>query len=309
MLPPDTLGNLLIVLAARTPASRYNAAFVFLHDDVGIYRIESGELSQSQLKASVQRLIPGGAAYRLVKIPVAWARSRVGAARRRHAERGTPEPLGLASAAESARPGSRGTTAASLRRRGSRALRRRRPRAREEVGGAPRTTRVPRLVSAKALRSTSSCSRPARRSPPSSRRRKRRVASSRSRSRGGRSLVLAAAARRADPPVKDAALRYSRTRRRGARARRGGDDQEHRAARADHQPPARAAVFARVLREGAEPAPHSRRRPASDPDAVSADRGHSRTELAERRYGTGARTVRARGHGPATDEPPAVQDR
>ncbi len=100
MLPPDTVGNLLIVIAARTPASRYNAAFLFLHDDFGIFRVETGELSQSQLKASVQRLIPSGAAYKLVKIPVPWARSRVAVARRKHAERGTPEPLGLTSAAD-----------------------------------------------------------------------------------------------------------------------------------------------------------------------------------------------------------------
>lgn len=98
LLAPDMLGNLLIVIAARTPASRYEAAFVILHDDLGIHRIENGELSQSQLKSSVHRMIPGGAPYKPVKVPVGWARFRVAAARRRHAELGTPEPLGLSTA-------------------------------------------------------------------------------------------------------------------------------------------------------------------------------------------------------------------
>lgn len=98
LLAPDMLGNLLIVIAARTPASRYDAAFLILHDDLGIHRVDNGELSQSQLKTSVQRMIPGGAPYKPVKIPVEWARSRVAQARRRHAELGTPEPLGLSTA-------------------------------------------------------------------------------------------------------------------------------------------------------------------------------------------------------------------
>jgi hypothetical protein len=98
LLAPDMLGNLLIVIAARTPASRYDAAFVILHDDFGIHRVDNGELSQSQLKTSVQRMIPGGAPYKPVKIPVEWARYRVAQARRKHAELGTPEPLGLSTA-------------------------------------------------------------------------------------------------------------------------------------------------------------------------------------------------------------------
>jgi hypothetical protein len=98
LLAPDMMGNLLIVIAARTPASRYDAAFVILHDDLGIHRVENGELSQSQLKSSVARMIPGGAPYKPVKVPVEWARYRVAAARKKHAERGTPEPLGLSTA-------------------------------------------------------------------------------------------------------------------------------------------------------------------------------------------------------------------
>jgi hypothetical protein len=100
LLAPDMIGNLLIVIAARTPASRYDATFVIMNDDLGIHRVESGELSHSQLKTSVQRMVPGGSPYKPVKIPVPWARWRVAAARHRHAELGTPEPLGLATAAE-----------------------------------------------------------------------------------------------------------------------------------------------------------------------------------------------------------------
>lgn len=97
LLAPDTAGNTLLVLTAKAPASRYRAAFVVLHDDLGIHRIEVADVSSSQLRESMARALPG-AQYRPVKVPLEWARFRVAQARKRHAERGVPEPLGLTSA-------------------------------------------------------------------------------------------------------------------------------------------------------------------------------------------------------------------
>jgi hypothetical protein len=97
MMAPDTSGGVLVVIASRSPASRYRAAFVFLHDQHGVQRVENAELSQSQLRESLAGVLPG-AQYKPVKIPVEWARARIAAARKRHAASGVPEPLGFASA-------------------------------------------------------------------------------------------------------------------------------------------------------------------------------------------------------------------
>ena len=98
MLAPDTAGNVLLVVTARAPASRIRSVFVFLNDEQGVHRVDQGELSQSQLRDSLARVLPG-AEYKAVKVPVEWTRARIAAARRRHAETGQPEPLGLDSAA------------------------------------------------------------------------------------------------------------------------------------------------------------------------------------------------------------------
>jgi len=98
MLAPDTAGNVLLVVTARAPASRIRSVFVFLNDEQGVQRVDQGELSQSQLRDSLARVLPG-AEYKPVKVPVEWARGRIAAARQRHADTGQPEPLGLDSAA------------------------------------------------------------------------------------------------------------------------------------------------------------------------------------------------------------------
>lgn len=103
MLPPDGSGNLLFAVGARSRASRYRAAFVFINDALGVQRIESTELSQSQLKETFQKLV-GAAEFKPVKVPVEWARFRIAAARRRHQERGAPLPLGFASASSLLEP-------------------------------------------------------------------------------------------------------------------------------------------------------------------------------------------------------------
>jgi len=97
MMPPDTAGSTLIVITSHAPASRYRAVFTIVHRGFGVQRVDIGEVSQSQLRESMTRALPG-AQYRPIKIPVEWARSRIAEARKRHAERGVPEPLGFSSA-------------------------------------------------------------------------------------------------------------------------------------------------------------------------------------------------------------------
>jgi len=97
MLAPDSSGSVCLVITSRSATSRAHSVFVYLHDDFGVHRVNVGDLSQSQLKEALAKALPG-ADYRPVKVPVGWARSRIAAARKTHAARGVPEPLGFASA-------------------------------------------------------------------------------------------------------------------------------------------------------------------------------------------------------------------
>jgi hypothetical protein len=97
LLAPDSAGNVLIALSCRAPAMRGKVVFVYLNDRHGVHRVDYAELSQSQFKEALSRALPG-ARYRAVSVPVEWARQRVAAARKRHVERGLPEPLGFARA-------------------------------------------------------------------------------------------------------------------------------------------------------------------------------------------------------------------
>jgi hypothetical protein len=103
MLAPDSGGSVCMVITSRSATSRARSVFVFLHDDFGVHRVNVGDLNQSQLKEALARALPG-ADYRPVKVPVAWARSRIAAARKAHAARGVPEPLGFSSAASLLEP-------------------------------------------------------------------------------------------------------------------------------------------------------------------------------------------------------------
>jgi len=103
MLAPDSSGTLLVVLTARAPASRYRAAFVVLNDEHGIFRVDVGEPTQSQLKDAMAKMLPG-AQYKPVRVPVEWVRHRIERAKRRHAEVGTPLPLGLGTAQDLLEP-------------------------------------------------------------------------------------------------------------------------------------------------------------------------------------------------------------
>ncbi|MGE5788171.1 MAG: hypothetical protein ACM3ZE_26485 [Myxococcales bacterium] len=97
VLPPDAAGGIVVVLASRTPTRRYRSAFVYLHDQMGIRRVEVGEQSQSQLREAMSRLVPGGA-VKPVSVAVDWVRYRVAKARAQHQVHGIPQPLGLTTA-------------------------------------------------------------------------------------------------------------------------------------------------------------------------------------------------------------------
>jgi hypothetical protein len=103
LLAPDSSGSVCLVITSRSPTSKAHSVFVYLHDDFGIHRVNVGDLSQSQLKDALSRALPG-AEYRPVKVPVAWARARIAAARKTHSGRGVPEPLGFSSAADLLEP-------------------------------------------------------------------------------------------------------------------------------------------------------------------------------------------------------------
>lgn len=97
MLAPDSLGNVLLAITTRSATARGKVAFVYLNDELGVHRVDVGELSQSQLKDALAKALPG-ARYKAVSVPVEWARKRVADARARHAERKTPEPMGFSRA-------------------------------------------------------------------------------------------------------------------------------------------------------------------------------------------------------------------
>jgi hypothetical protein len=97
MLAPDSLGNVLLAITTRSATARGKVAFVYLNDELGVHRVDVGELSQSQLKDALAKALPG-ARYKAVPVPVEWARKRVADARARHAERKIPEPMGFSRA-------------------------------------------------------------------------------------------------------------------------------------------------------------------------------------------------------------------
>jgi hypothetical protein len=97
LLSPDSMGNVLIAITTRSLTSRGKVAFVYLNDELGVHRVDVGELSQSQLKDALAKALPG-ARYKAVAVPVDWARRRIADARARHAARKIPEPLGFARA-------------------------------------------------------------------------------------------------------------------------------------------------------------------------------------------------------------------
>ena len=103
VMPPDATGGVVVILAAHTPTRRYRTAFVYMHDEIGIHRVESGEQSLSQLKEAMTRLAPGSA-LKPIEVPLGWARARIVQARKRHTASGIPQPLGLTTIARLLEP-------------------------------------------------------------------------------------------------------------------------------------------------------------------------------------------------------------
>ncbi|MDF3065556.1 MAG: alginate regulatory protein AlgP [Polyangiaceae bacterium] len=103
LLAPDSMGNVLIAIATRSLTSRGKVAFVYMNDELGIHRVDVGELSQSQLKDALAKALPG-ARYKAVSVPVEWARRRIADARGRHAQSNVPEPLGFSRAKDLLEP-------------------------------------------------------------------------------------------------------------------------------------------------------------------------------------------------------------
>jgi hypothetical protein len=95
LVAPDGNGVSLVVVAARTPTSRYRALFAFISRTGGVIDVRPTEVGQAQLKESMHAALRG-ARYRPVRVPVEWARARIAEARHMHRERGVPEPLGFA---------------------------------------------------------------------------------------------------------------------------------------------------------------------------------------------------------------------
>jgi hypothetical protein len=97
MMAPDSSGMQLFAVSSRPASGRHRAAFVYLHGNQGVARVENATLSQTQLKEYFAKVLPG-AGYGATKVPVEWARFRIADARRAHREHGLAEPLGLTTA-------------------------------------------------------------------------------------------------------------------------------------------------------------------------------------------------------------------
>ncbi|MBX3180993.1 MAG: hypothetical protein KIT72_16080 [Polyangiaceae bacterium] len=103
LLSPDPAGHFALVFTLRRKDGRYKATFVIAHDELGLHRLNTGEYSASALRKAM-RDFAGSADSKPAKVPVPWARQRVEACRLLHRTLGTPEPLGLTSAAELLQP-------------------------------------------------------------------------------------------------------------------------------------------------------------------------------------------------------------
>ncbi len=110
LMAPDAAGNVAVVIAARSPAGRHRACFVFLHDRVGLHRVQLGSMSRTQLKDAFAKLLPGSG-YGPTPVSVEYARWRVAAARALHSGSQIPLPLGLDSARDLLEPAPTGVVA------------------------------------------------------------------------------------------------------------------------------------------------------------------------------------------------------
>jgi hypothetical protein len=103
MFAPDATGAEMFAITSHTATSRRRTCVVYLHPRRGVARVENHTLSQSQLKEYFQKVLPG-AGYGAIRVPVSWARARIAAARKIHADTGAAEPLGFSTARELLEP-------------------------------------------------------------------------------------------------------------------------------------------------------------------------------------------------------------
>ena len=96
LVPPDNNATIGLVVVRRSATKHHQVVFVFVHPALGIRRVEGGMLSQSQFKDALQRALPVPDS-RAVQVPVEWARFRIAAGHRLHAQTKLPVPLGWTS--------------------------------------------------------------------------------------------------------------------------------------------------------------------------------------------------------------------
>ena len=99
MLPANSQGVVILVVAEHSPTSRSQVCVVQLRDRIGVMRIENAAVGSSSLSKKLKEMT-GHPALSPVEVPVDWVRARIAAARARHQTNGVPEPLGFDTAAE-----------------------------------------------------------------------------------------------------------------------------------------------------------------------------------------------------------------
>jgi len=102
LVPPDAGGNVLIVIASRSPTTRAESGFFYMHDSIGVHAASVGSLSGSGLKDALKRAAEAGCEP--VRVPLEYARQRVAEAREQLKARSLPEPLGMTSAKQLLEP-------------------------------------------------------------------------------------------------------------------------------------------------------------------------------------------------------------
>jgi hypothetical protein len=102
LVPPDAGGNVLLVIASRSPTTRAESGFFYLHDSVGVHAASVGSLSGTGLKDALKRAAEAGCEP--VHVPLDYARQRVAEGREQLKARAIPEPLGMTSAKQLLEP-------------------------------------------------------------------------------------------------------------------------------------------------------------------------------------------------------------
>lgn len=95
LVAPDAGGNVLVVIASRSPTTRAESGFFYLHDAVGLHQASVGSLSGSGLKDALKRAAEAGCEP--VRVPLEYARQRVAEGREQLKVHSLPEPLGMTS--------------------------------------------------------------------------------------------------------------------------------------------------------------------------------------------------------------------